>query len=93
MLLSSSKRRVPTKTTTEASSYALYRKCVVYRLDNTKRNCSEGVQFLTKQKQSCAAATFGSACEARSPAVSSEPMPCLRSSGQSLIVQKRCHRD
>ena len=77
----------------EVSSYALYRKWVVCRLGNTKRSWSEGVPFLTKQKQSCAAATFGSACETRSPAVSSEPMPCLRCSGQSLIVQKRRHRD
>ena len=48
----------------EVSSYALYRKWVVCRLGNTKRSWSEGVQFLTKQKKSCAAATFGSVCEA-----------------------------
>ena len=93
MLLSSRCQELTTKTT-EVSSYALYRKCVVCRLGNTKRSWSEGVQSLTKRKKSCAAATFGSAREtSRSPAVSFVPMPCRRRSGQSLTMQKHYHCD
>jgi hypothetical protein len=52
------------------------------------------VQFLTKRKKSCGAATFGSAREAyRRPAISFVPVPCRRRDGQSLTVQKYYHCD
>ena len=93
MLLSSRCQELTTKTM-EASSYALYRTCVVCRLGNTKRSWSESVHVQTKQKESCRAAIFGSAREtSRSPAVSSVPVPCRRRSGQSLTMQKHYHCD
>ena len=83
VLLSSRYQELTTKTM-EVSSYALYRKCVVCRLGNTKRSWSEGAQFLTELKESCGAATFGSAFEARSRASSSVPV----SSAQRSIADR-----